>query len=108
MIDPVDGTTNLVHSLPYLAICICRFDRSLNLPIQAAVFNPAADELFLAQRGSGATLNSQEISATSTQELKDSLFVFNKAYNSYTELTELTNSLGDEIITAKHVWFYQP
>lgn len=57
VIDPIDGTTNFFHGLPYFAISVglMRAGRT----ILAAIYNPVADEMFLAAQGHGAYLNGQ-------------------------------------------------
>src|ERR1700744_5383818 len=54
VVDPIDGTTNFVHGLPYVAV-------SLGLSVGRAsvvgvVYNPFARELYSAVRGRGAFL----------------------------------------------------
>jgi myo-inositol-1(or 4)-monophosphatase len=53
-IDPLDGTTNFVHGYPFYAVSIGRWVQGA--PQLAAVYAPALDELYLAQRGQGAFL----------------------------------------------------
>ncbi len=55
VIDPVDGTTNLIHDYRASAVSIALLkDR---VPVVGAVYNPYTDEFFYAQKGKGATLN---------------------------------------------------
>lgn len=67
MCDPLDGTTNFVHSFPF--VCV-----SLGLVIKkevvvGVVYNPILKELFTAVRGEGAKLNGKPIHASKTSEL---------------------------------------
>jgi len=53
-IDPLDGTTNYAHGHPFFSVSIaCADDEGLLL---GAVFAPYLDELYLARRGNGASL----------------------------------------------------
>lgn len=54
-IDPIDGTSNFVHGLPYFAISVAliRDGRS----VLGVVYDPVAKECFAAERGRGAFLN---------------------------------------------------
>jgi len=63
-IDPIDGTTNFVHSIPHVAISIGVVkDNELYL---AVVYNPILNECYSAQKGMGATLNDKPIHVNST------------------------------------------
>jgi len=59
VVDPIDGTTNFVREMNYssIAVALC-FRGEVRY---AVVYNPFVDELFAAEKGSGATLNGQPI-----------------------------------------------
>jgi myo-inositol-1(or 4)-monophosphatase len=59
IVDPLDGTTNYSHRLPLFAVSIARF--TSGEPELGVVYLPILDELFLAVRGQGATLNGAPI-----------------------------------------------
>jgi myo-inositol-1(or 4)-monophosphatase len=59
IVDPLDGTTNFLHGIPQFAISI-GLEREGAL-IAGVVYNPAGDELFIAERGKGAFLNDKRI-----------------------------------------------
>jgi myo-inositol-1(or 4)-monophosphatase len=56
-IDPIDGTSNFVHGLPYFAVSVAllRCGRS----VLGVVYDPVADEMFAAESGKGAYLNGE-------------------------------------------------
>ena len=58
-IDPVDGTTNFVHGIPFCAISIGLFEAGR--PAAAVVYLPILDELYSAEAGRGAFLNGEPI-----------------------------------------------
>lgn len=59
IIDPIDGTVNFAHGIPINAVSIgVEFEGEL---ILGAVYNPHLNELFLAEKGKGATLNERPI-----------------------------------------------
>jgi len=73
VLDPVDGTTNLIRRLNQSSI-------SLGLviegkPVMGIVYNPFVNEMFYAERGNGAFLNGRKISVSSAKKLSDSLAV---------------------------------
>ncbi|HVB40667.1 MAG TPA: inositol monophosphatase family protein [Terriglobales bacterium] len=70
-IDPLDGTTNYAHGLPFFAV-------SMGLQyhgqtVAAAVYNPPLDEMFTATAGGGAQLNGHPIAVSPQTELAQSL-----------------------------------
>lgn len=79
IIDPLDGTTNFVHSLPIFAVSIgCQYKGEM---VVGVVFNPINGELFSAVRGQGATLNDRSISVSDTAVMKESLLVTGFPYD---------------------------
>lgn len=71
IVDPLDGTTNFAHGHPTFAISIAlEVERQVELGV---VYVPALDELFVAERGKGATLNDQPITVSATERLIRSL-----------------------------------
>ncbi len=66
-IDPIDGTTNFVHSIPHVGISIGFLENGD--PKAGVVYDPCRDELFAAASGSGATLNSRKIESSENDKL---------------------------------------
>ena len=73
IIDPLDGTINYAHGFPCYCVSI-GLEHEGEIVI-GVVYNPNMDELFVAEKGKGATLNSDPISVSTIPELKDSLLV---------------------------------
>jgi myo-inositol-1(or 4)-monophosphatase len=59
IIDPLDGTTNFIHGYPNSAVSIA-FEEKGTL-ILGVIYDPFRDELFCAEKGSGAFLNDSPI-----------------------------------------------
>ncbi|MBO0753401.1 MAG: inositol monophosphatase, partial [Bradyrhizobiaceae bacterium] len=59
IVDPLDGTTNFLHAIPQFAISIA-LEREGAI-VAGVIYNPANDELFVAERGKGAFLNEQRL-----------------------------------------------
>ena len=73
VIDPLDGTTNFVHSLPIFAVSIgLQYQEETILGV---VYNPAANKCFVAEKNGRAFLNEQPIHVTSSNTLRNSLLV---------------------------------
>ena len=73
IIDPLDGTTNYVHGFPYFAVSI-GLEHEGQL-VAGAIYDPTRDEMFLAARGAGATLNRRPLHKSDISELRQSLVV---------------------------------
>jgi myo-inositol-1(or 4)-monophosphatase len=75
-VDPVDGTTNFAHGLPWYSVSI-GFEESGRL-VSGVVYTPTLDEMFVAERGRGAFLvgaggRLEPLKASVTSEISDAL-----------------------------------
>lgn len=69
IVDPLDGTTNFLHGIPQFAISIgLRRDDTI---IAGVIYNPANDELYIAERGKGAFLNDQRLRVAARRQLNE-------------------------------------
>jgi len=71
IIDPLDGTTNFLHSIPHFAISI-GLEREGQL-VSAVVYNPVTDEMFTAEKSHGAYLNEKRLRVATRKHLPESL-----------------------------------
>ena len=55
IVDPLDGTSNFLHGLPHWSVSIALEHKGEI--VSAVVFDPAKDEMFVAEKGAGAWLN---------------------------------------------------
>jgi myo-inositol-1(or 4)-monophosphatase len=69
IVDPLDGTTNFLHGIPQFAISI-GLQRE-GVVIAGLIYNPANDELYLAERGKGAFLNDQRLRVAGRRQLNE-------------------------------------
>ena len=72
IIDPLDGTTNFLHGIPHFAISI-GLERD-GVLVAGLIYNPITDEVYNAERGTGAYLNNKRIRVSSRTKLSESLF----------------------------------
>ena len=72
IIDPIDGTSNFLHGIPHFAISIA-LEREGQL-VSGLVFNPVTDEMFTAEKGSGAFLNDKRLRVAARREMSPCLF----------------------------------
>jgi myo-inositol-1(or 4)-monophosphatase len=79
IIDPLDGTTNYLHGVPIFSVTIGIEYRGEI--VAGVVYDPNLDELFTAERGSGAFLNASRLSVSHASQLIDSLLVTGFPYD---------------------------
>lgn len=71
IIDPLDGTTNYLHTFPHVAVSIAL---SVKGQVeQGVIYDPLRDELFTATRGAGAQLNDRKIRVSRCRALDNAL-----------------------------------
>jgi myo-inositol-1(or 4)-monophosphatase len=70
-IDPLDGTTNFAHGYPVFCVSIALEHRKEL--VAGVVFDPTRNELFAAEKGSGATLNGRLMHVSKIDDLAQSL-----------------------------------
>jgi len=71
IVDPLDGTTNFLHGIPQFAISIA-LERE-GAVVAGLIYNPANEEMFIAERGKGAFLNEQRIRVAGRKRLADAV-----------------------------------
>ncbi|MEE9317725.1 MAG: inositol monophosphatase family protein [Rhodospirillales bacterium] len=72
IIDPLDGTTNLLHGIPHFSISIAlERDGELNAGV---IYEPVWDQMFIAEKGQGAYLNDRRLRVSARRALEESLF----------------------------------
>ncbi len=72
-IDPLDGTTNFLHGLPQFCISV-GLERDGQM-VAGVIYDPAKDEMFIAERGQGAYLNNRRIRVAARSDMADALVV---------------------------------
>ena len=73
IIDPIDGTMNFLNGVPQFAISI-GYEENQEIKC-GVIFNPITNEMFIAEKGSGAFLNNSRIRVSNKKNLQDSLLV---------------------------------
>src|ERR671910_708880 len=79
VVDPLDGTTNFAHGLPTFAVSIALEDAGV--PVVGVVYDPMRDELFVARKGAGTTLNGTPIQVSAVDRLLASILVTGFSYD---------------------------
>lgn len=68
-IDPLDGTSNFLHGVPIFAISL-GLEREGQL-VAGLVYNPATDDMFIAEKGQGAYYNNRRMRVAARRTLAD-------------------------------------
>ena len=70
VIDPIDGTTNFIHAIPYVCISVAAQEKTTDgwQTIVAVVYDPVHDELFTAIKGEGAQVNGYRLRVSGREE----------------------------------------
>jgi myo-inositol-1(or 4)-monophosphatase len=71
IIDPIDGTTSFVHDLPFYSVSVALEHRGEL--VLGAVNAPVLSELFMAEKGNGATLNGRPIHVSDCDTLTNAM-----------------------------------
>lgn len=75
IVAPIDGLSNFAHGIPHFAISVAVYEN--NTITEAVVYNPAADNLYFAEKGKGAYKegfrNHERLRVSSRKELKEAL-----------------------------------
>ena len=78
VVDPIDGTSNFLHSIPHFAISIAVQEpkpggTGWGDVTQGLVYQPLTDESYWAEKGRGAWLNERRLRVSSRRDLADAL-----------------------------------
>ncbi len=77
LVDPLDGTTNFLHGIPHWAISIALERRLPDGGSEIAagcVYSPVNNEMFWAEKGTGAYVNDKRLRVSARRELRDAVF----------------------------------
>lgn len=72
IVDPLDGTTNFLHGLPHWAVSIALQHKGEI--VAGVVYDPAKDEMFVAEKGAGAWLNDMRIRVSGRRHMIEAIF----------------------------------
>jgi myo-inositol-1(or 4)-monophosphatase len=109
IIDPIDGTTNFLHGVPYFAISI-GLEKNKEI-ICGMIFNPITNEMFYAEKGKGAYLNNSRIRVSSRKNIDECVLltggpilsyknkeIFFKEYESVSRKVVATRKFGSSAL----------
>lgn len=101
IIDPLDGTTNFAHQIPFVATSIGLWSRGR---VELGVINaPLLGECFYATRGGGAFCNGAAIKVSGQDRLEDALVATGFPYSIAEDAAKITALLRPVLAAAQGV-----
>jgi myo-inositol-1(or 4)-monophosphatase len=104
IIDPLDGTTNYLHSIPVFAVSIAvEFKDEI---VAAVVYNPLTNEMYHAVKDNGAFCNDIPIHVSATSALDESFIATGFPFKSkqiLKDYLEVFRSIFDQAIGARRL-----
>jgi myo-inositol-1(or 4)-monophosphatase len=91
-IDPLDGTVNFAHGVPYYSVSVAYAEDGQVL--LGVVYHPNLDECFSAERGRGAWLNGKPIHVSNPIDLDHSLLATGFPYDVRTTTSNNLENYG--------------
>jgi myo-inositol-1(or 4)-monophosphatase len=95
IIDPLDGTTNFLHSFPQYCVSIAL--QQNGVLTQAVIYDPVRNDLFTATKGRGAFLNDKRIRVSSRIKLQETLISTGFPFREFSYLDSYMDMLKDMI-----------
>jgi myo-inositol-1(or 4)-monophosphatase len=92
IVDPLDGTTNFLHGIPHFASSIA-LERDGAL-VAGLIYNPATDEMFVAEKGKGAFLNDQRIRVAARRRLAEAIVACGIAHYGHGDVALSRREIG--------------
>ncbi|MCI0531420.1 MAG: inositol monophosphatase [candidate division Zixibacteria bacterium] len=101
LVDPLDGTTNYAHGFPVFCVSIALMKG--DELILGVVCQPLLEELFLAEKNSGAWLNKKRIRVSNSSQLRRSLLATGFPYDIRTSRNNNLNHFKNFALRAQAV-----
>jgi len=92
IVDPLDGTTNFLHGLPHWGVSIALEHKGEI--VAAVVFDPAKDEMFVAEKGKGARMNEGRLRVSDRTRMIEAVFATGLPFGGRSDLPEAIQDLA--------------
>ncbi len=98
VVDPLDGTSNFLHSIPHFAISIAAQEPKpgggWGEVTTALVYQPLTDESFWAEKGRGAWLHDRRLRVSSRRNLNEALIATGIPYMGHGDFSQWSKIFG--------------
>ncbi len=92
IVDPLDGTTNFLHGMPHWAVSIALEHKGEI--VSGVVYDPAKDEMFVAEKGQGAWMNDSRIRVSDRGRMSECVFATGIPFGARGGLPEMLQDLA--------------
>lgn len=95
IIDPLDGTSNFIHAIPYFCISIGLekiYPNGESEIIAGVIFDPTHNELFTAEKGKGAMVNNRKLAVSTRENFEESMLVTGSPRDAFAAHEKLTKT----------------
>ncbi|MEX0309827.1 MAG: inositol monophosphatase family protein [Tateyamaria sp.] len=92
IVDPLDGTTNFLHGLPHWAVSIALEHKGQI--VAGVVYDAAKDEMYFAEKGSGAFMNDSRLRVSGRRQLIECVFATGLPFGGRSDLPETLKELA--------------
>jgi len=92
IVDPLDGTTNFLHGLPHWAVSIALEHKGQI--VAGVIYDPVKDEMFYAEKGTGAWMNESRMRVSSRHRMIESVFATGLPFGGRADLPETLQDLA--------------
>ncbi|MEL7092790.1 MAG: inositol monophosphatase family protein, partial [Pseudomonadota bacterium] len=92
IVDPLDGTTNFLHGLPHWAVSIALEHKGR--VVAGVIYDPAKDEMYFAEKGSGAWMNDQRLRVSGRRSMIECVFATGLPFGGRSDLPETLQELA--------------
>lgn len=109
IVDPLDGTSNFLHSIPHFAISIAAQEPKpgggWGDVTTSLVYQPLTDESFWAEKGRGAWLHDRRLRVSSRRNLHDSVIATGIPYRGHGDMAQwlrIFGAIAPEVAGIRH------
>lgn len=99
IIDPIDGTHNFIHKIPFYAISIGVFKKGV--PFAGLIYLPELDACFYALNGEDAFLNGKKISVSNINKLNLSMIAYDNQFHKHKAMLNNFSVLQEKCFTLR-------
>lgn len=92
IVDPLDGTTNFLHGLPHWCVSIALEHKGE--VIAGVILDPAKDEMFVAEKGTGAWLNESRLRVSDRRRMIECIFATGLPFGNRRDMAEAIADLA--------------
>lgn len=99
IIDPIDGTHNFIHNIPFYAISIGAYTKGK--PFAGIIYLPEFDDCFYAVKGKGAFLNNKKTQTSNVSKLINAMVAYDNQFYKHESILKNLSVLQEKCFTLR-------